>query len=329
RKPPPKILEMRRIVYDNDHAAEDLRGELRDRWAADPGAAWSGVDPHGFQATPNSNGPSWLRYRHVLRTSPDPHQPELITDFMGYNTYEPHRNVPPQPNWVGDLLVECEVAVEQPNGTFTLELSKGVDRFRARWDLATGKCTLLRLKEPHPGSDVVRHPPADDHYIELADKPTKLQGKGKHHVRFANIDDRLLVWVDDELPFGDGVNYQPFPEKGPYTNDLQPASIGVQGASLQVRKLSLWRDTYYTRNPSAGADATLDRREDWSNPEAWDPLRQIKPTTLYVQPGHYLCLGDNSPESSDGRSWGLVPERLVLGRALVVYYPFSRAGRIK
>ena len=45
--------------------------------------------------------------------------------------------------------------------------------------------------------------------------------------------------------------------------------------------------------------------------------------TLYVQPDHYLCLGDNSPESSDGRTWGLVSRRLLLGRAMLVYYPFS------
>jgi len=51
--------------------------------------------------------------------------------------------------------------------------------------------------------------------------------------------------------------------------------------------------------------------------------------TLYVQPNHYLCLGDNSPESSDSRVWGLVPNRLLLGRALLVYYPFGRAGRIR
>jgi signal peptidase I len=51
--------------------------------------------------------------------------------------------------------------------------------------------------------------------------------------------------------------------------------------------------------------------------------------TWYVQPDHFLCMGDNSPESSDGRSWGLVPKRLLLGRAMMVYYPFARAGRIR
>jgi signal peptidase I len=323
RKPPAKILEMRRIVYDNDHPPKDLRSELRDRWTAEPGTDWSPVEPHGFHAAASGGGTSWLRYKHVLRTSADPHRPELITDFMGYNTYSPHRSGgSPQYNWVGDLLVECEVAVEQPSGTFTLELSKGVDRFRATWDLSSGTCTLSHLERPHPGEQV----PPDDHYEKLATKPTKLHGKGKYQVRFANIDDRLLVWVDDELPFGDGEDYKPHPERGPYANDLQPASIGVQGASLQVRKLSLWRDTYYTRNPTAGADAP---ECDLADPGAWGPLQDLAPTTLYVQPGHYLCMGDNSPESSDGRTWGLVPERLMLGRALVVYYPFSRAGRIR
>jgi signal peptidase I len=103
----------------------------------------------------------------------------------------------------------------------------------------------------------------------------------------------------------------------------------VQGAALTVHKLSLWRDTYYTRDPQAGSDAAP-RNGDWSNPDDWNPLREeIQPTTFYVQPGHYLCLGDNSPESSDGRSWGLVPDRLLLGRALLVYFPFGRAGRIR
>jgi signal peptidase I len=319
RKPPAKILEMRRPVYDNDHPASDLKGALHDRWATE--GDWRMLEPHGFQAEPAGGETSWLRYRNLLRTHPD--APELITDFVGYNTYEPRRSgrgMPP-PNWVGDLLIDCEIQVQQPTGTLTLELSKGVDRFRAAWDLASGKCTLYRLKEKHTAN---KTPPPDSQFVEIDSKPTKLRGKGKYHVRFANIDDRLLVWVDDDLPFGDGVNYERFPEPGPYGNDLQPASIGVQGASLQIRKLSLWRDTYYTRDPNSllGADAAP-AGDDWADPTAWGPLRlEINPTTFYVQPGHYLCLGDNSPESSDGRTWGLVPKRLLLGRALTVYYPF-------
>ena len=71
------------------------------------------------------------------------------------------------------------------------------------------------------------------------------------------------------------------------------------------------------------------RGDDWSRPDKWDALHNLKAHTIYVYPGHYLCMGDNSQESSDGREWGLVPERLMLGRALVVYFPFDRAGTIK
>ena len=73
--------------------------------------------------------------------------------------------------------------------------------------------------------------------------------------------------------------------------------------------------------------------EDYGDPEKWDPLRGLKPMTFYVQPGHYLCLGDNSAQSSDSRKWGAVPERLMLGKAVFVFWPAypppSRIGFIK
>ncbi len=42
-----------------------------------------------------------------------------------------------------------------------------------------------------------------------------------------------------------------------------------------------------------------------------------------MQPGHYMCLGDNSAYSSDSREWGVVPERLMLGKAVFVFFPVS------
>lgn len=339
RKPPTKQLSMRRIVYDNDHPAKDLK-DLR-RWEGADG--WQGHGEHGFQAAAGDQT-AWLRYRHVLRPypgQPGTPKPQLITDLMGYNTYQPRRDdllVPP-PNWVGDLMVECEVAIDQPGGELVLELSKGADRFRARWNLTDGKCTLQRLAKPNETSNS----PADADFIDLDSKPTNLKGKGNWRVRFANVDERLTVWVDDDLPFGDGVTYDPVAQRGPYPNDLQPASIGVQGGGVRADHLQLWRDTYYTLEPGqADASLTLPRvhgdnplaklselHDVLSDPSRWSVFRDLSCKTLYVQPGHYLCLGDNSPESSDGRSWGLVPERLMLGRALLVYYPFGRAGRIR
>src|SRR5262249_16744244 len=161
---------------------------------------------------------------------------------------------------------------------------------------------------------------------------------GTYSVRFANVDERLTVWVNDQLPFGNGCEYKPAKERGPEENDLRPARVAAQG-DLVVDHLKLYRDSYYTtaihgNNNPAAADANTgdwsSNSSSWATPGEWEPLKHAMPwKTLYVQPGHFLCMGDNSPESSDGRDWGLVPRRLMLGRALLVYYPVGRAGRIR
>ena len=52
--------------------------------------------------------------------------------------------------------------------------------------------------------------------------------------------------------------------------------------------------------------------------------------TLTVPANSYFAMGDNSPNSSDGRVWGFVPEKEVVGRPLFIYYPItSRWGLAK
>jgi hypothetical protein len=237
----------------------------------------------------------------------------------------------PTPNWVGDLMLEGNLEVSKAEGEVWMELSKGVSRFQARWDLASGECTLFKQG-------------MDGKKVELDKKPTRLKTPGSYLVRFANIDARLTVWVDRDLPFENGRDYPP-PEvrgpgdkdlseaalharRGPTENDLEPASIGSKGGAVKVRNIKLWRDTYYTQNAGRGADVTLSAG-DWSDPAKWAAFKDMPTKTMYVQPGHYLCLGDNSQQSSDSRDWGLVPNRLMLGRALLVYFPFNRAGAIR
>jgi signal peptidase I len=340
RKAPDKVLAMRRLIYDNDHQATDLLGKLPPRWQADRGAAWkadSETQPHRFDhASRPGGGVAWLRYHHILRGRS---QPELITDFMGYNTGRASRDAPPSHpgvNWVGDLLLECQVKVENADkdDDVVFELSKGVDRFQAVFRPASGQWTLFRIRTQSRGEE----------RTELASRSTRLTGAGTYQVRFANVDERLVVWIDEQLPFDQGVPYDPPANgnRGPAENDLEPASIGVKGAAVSISALKLWRDTYYTtlQDIQPAPEGWLADADIWHDQSRWDELRRLRPQTYYVQPGHYLCLGDNSPESSDGRYWGLVPERLLLGRALMVYYPFycpswplnnpvNRAGPIK
>jgi signal peptidase I len=321
RKPPETMLAMRRIVFDNDHQPKDLPPE---RWEMKQNNGWT-ADGLGFRYTVFANAKSrvppsnWLYYQHVLRDSGG--KPQLITDFMGYNTprYPPrYSNQSRQSgmNWVSDLMIECEATVSGPTGILTLELGRGVDRFEARFDLSNGVCKLVRITK--------------DKELELASQPTVLNKAGKYLLRFADFDDRLTVWVNDTLPFGDGKEFDPPDDAGPVKeNDLDhPAGIEADGVEVQLKHLQVWRDTYYTVGESSPGSADVGPI-NWADPDSWRKLSELPYRTLDIQPGHFLCMGDNSPESSDGRSWGLVPERLLLGRALMVYFPFNRAGRIR
>ncbi len=324
RKTPDLILAMRRLVYDNDHQAKDLLGKVKPRWQGD--ATWAATNPDSpkvYRHTDDNPDLHWLRYQHLLvernhpLDGPMDVKPQLIRNFMGYNTGEMANGGRHQgdTNWVGDLVLDVSATVEAPQGEMTLEMSKAADRFQARFDLQAGTVSLWRLTSGQSQ--------------EIAKPVPAISKPGTYKLRFANVDSRLTLWVDGKFPFQDktggedrkegGVDYAPWiPKQDDPTdpandpNNYEPASIGAaRGAKLSVAHLQLWRDTYYT-------PATEPRSYESTE------LR-----TMYVQPGHFLCLGDNSSESSDGRAWGLVPQRLLLGRALVVYYPFTRAGLIR
>jgi signal peptidase I len=321
RKDPDQILAVKRIVFNLDRQPKSREGVRKTRWHPDPsdGTGWQ-MEEAGFKHTGDT--PGWVLYQHIDPWDDSTLKPYYIVDSIGYNTRDNNRPFVDNPgdHWVSDLLVECTAEIGSPDAEVTLELAKGRDRFQAVF--TKGECKLFRVTAAEDGSEERR---------EMGSHATKMTKGGKYALRLADVDCRLTVWVDNKVvPFGrDQTDYTP-PDPSrkfePYEpNDLQrPARVGARG-DVKVAKVSLWRDLLYT--------CAWDRVGEKRKPLEPDPTDYPRSCdivqTYYVQPGHYLMFGDNSNSSADSRSWGLVPKRLMLGKAVMVYWPFGRMGVIE
>jgi signal peptidase I len=52
-----------------------------------------------------------------------------------------------------------------------------------------------------------------------------------------------------------------------------------------------------------------------------------KPVT--IPPDSYLMLGDNRPNSYDGRCWGVVHRNMIIGKAYKIFFPLNRMRKIE
>ncbi len=103
--------------------------------------------------------------------------------------------------------------------------------------------------------------------------------------------------------------------------------VGVGGDTLKVEGDTLVRNG----KPIEGSPAfakNAKREGLYRGYQAIEALAVGK--EVKVENGKYYAMGDNSYASSDSRYWGQVPEKAIVGKSLIIFYPFtSRWGATK
>jgi len=348
---------MQMLVHDDAHVPKALADDPRwKRWRVEEGG-WKTIDEGVYGA--ETTGDSWadLRYEHRVPTPeqwqavtrgtalPGEPKPILITDFYGYNTFQfdddgIDKSAWFQPHWVGDLTVEFVLQVDKPTGEFRAELVKAGVPYRFVVDLSNGFARLERGDE------------------RIYRSQTPIREGGRYRIRFANVDNRLTVWVNHLTPFGDGVPYEIDPKEpaGPQAADLKPVGLAVKNGKVSVSRLKLSRDIYYSLYPG-GFDyaenlwntplfSGQELFELLSDPKRFGAFANVRHVDFPIGPGRYMMMGDNSPASKDSRAWKTfdrldpnqpgtgwddsnrqsweVPERLIVGKAFMVYWPHAQ-----
>ncbi|GCE04518.1 signal peptidase I [Dictyobacter aurantiacus] len=72
---------------------------------------------------------------------------------------------------------------------------------------------------------------------------------------------------------------------------------------------------------TVSVDGTVLHESYVNKDDPYNPYPAIKQRV--VGPDQYFVMGDNRGNSSDSRAWGMVPRRNIIGKAVVVYWPFD------
>lgn len=96
--------------------------------------------------------------------------------------------------------------------------------------------------------------------------------------------------------------------------------VGVPGDTLEIKGFTLYRNGA----PITGSVAFDKNAHQEGKYVGYRAIQRLAPgETVTVPPHRYFAMGDNSANSEDGRYWGFVPAKDVVGRPLFVYYPFT------
>jgi len=241
-------------------------------------------------------------------------------DYYPYNEF---RSLPLV--YVEDLSIGATLDPDDSAGRVDLALR--LERIEVEGSIDADGRAELRIRRPEGGpwitvdrGEVRRWTGDRPRRVELwyADQAATLWVEGKAVARFA-LPMRGDEGVAPDLrPFI--VDLDELHEDGPPAV-LPAATIGVRGGALTLRNAAVHRDLYYTaENPERAIHRPLDLRDRQyfvlgDNSPASKDSRRLKVVDPWVR--HHTRAG----HGADGVPAGLVPQKLMVGRAFFVYFP--------
>ena len=302
RKPPKVQQELWMPVYDNDFQPYDQMAPVF------KGKQWK----HPFKYSSysqweidESNPTKFFMDSTADEVSTLTYDTSIGNDFTAiysYNNVKGYDNMP----YCSDLMVRFYCLPEKEQGHIGIALSKYETTYKGKVDFASG---MLIVSKQEDG----------EKQIELAGKSIKQPTMNKLTlVRFANVDHQLILEYGSEKLIVDlGRDVE---DAGEIKADIQPTVEIFGSGKLTLSHIAIFRDIHYT-TARFGNSNSHGRATD--NP-------------LILGKDEFFVLGDNSPNSEDGRWWssegvanpglpsyrtGIVPRDYLVGKALYVYWP--------
>ena len=207
--------------------------------------------------------------------------------------------------YCSDLKTRFYARSTATDGSVGIEMSKYQTNYKARVDL-TGEMVITKTT-------------ADKETVELARKVIEPPAINEPTlVELANVDHRLIFRFGPEFLIHD-LGLRPN-DAGQIKPNIEPEVKIFGSGKLTLSHIAIFRDTHYTT--AKFANGPKSSRATQTNP-------------LTLAKDEFFVLGDNSPNSEDGRWWskqgkgnngrlyrqGIVPREYLVGKALFVYWP--------